>query len=546
MEGPLLHRCLLRGDFMAFFAELEKTQDLFARDRGGRTALDLALQLALELFQSCFSSSRPVDHSGLVQWSPCCCAACARRRHRSAGPLEGESSSKSPFKGDYNIKSPFKGDFNFKNPLQVENKSKNPLRVHYNEQYFNLYAQPRQMRLQAAVKPPVPSLPPPCKFAPVEFPPGWSSGASWPAARPGGLGGPVDHSQAEFPLPSGAAGPAPSGAAPQQFFYPCEAAAGSLEGSRQQQLQQQQEQLQQQLENKMLQREVLVLVEEVFAGPLCELLRARLQRLLRKLRALLLVLKRLGCCSLLRIKATEMAVESGLLQQKITYPFLYTALLHRAFKQHPCGPNGQPFDPLNPADGRRMVQLLVNYQMPGFELVLFLGNLTALFSDFVAFFAQDDVRVWRPSREVQQYYLHMAFALDSADLFQFIINYGQLLFVGNADVFKWEDLLYVLMEHRDKFRPYFAPLLASRLKSRVQKRLVEEGPAKEIRKKFPPEPVKYPCEERLLTQKVLSEFGSLFGKEEAQELSELLSRWKYGAARPQAEAAGFSRSSKLQ
>lgn len=93
-----------------------------------------------------------------------------------------------------------------------------------------------------------------------------------------------------------------------------------------------------------------------------------------------------------------------------------------------------------------MVQLLVNYQMPGFELVLFLGNLTALFSDFVAFFAQDDVRVWRPSREVQQYYLHMAFALDSADLFQFIINYGQLLFVGNADVFKWEDLLYVLME----------------------------------------------------------------------------------------------------
>lgn len=95
-----------------------------------------------------------------------------------------------------------------------------------------------------------------------------------------------------------------------------------------------------------------------------------------------------------------------------------------------------------------MVQLLVNYQMPGFELVLFLGNLTALFSDFVSFFAQDDVRIWRPCKEVQQYYLHMAFSLDSADLFKFIINYGQLLFVGNADVFKWEDLLYVLMEVR--------------------------------------------------------------------------------------------------
>lgn len=46
------------------------------------------------------------------------------------------------------------------------------------------------------------------------------------------------------------------------------------------------------------------------------------------------------------------------------------------------------------------------------------------------------------------------------------------------------------------------------------------------------EPVKYPCEERLLTQKVLSEYGSLFGKEEAKELSELLRRWRYGAARP--------------
>lgn len=139
---------------------------------------------------------------------------------------------------------------------------------------------------------------------------------------------------AAFPLPSGAVGPVPSGAAPQQYFYPCEAEGPNLEGSRLQL-----EQLK--LENKMVQREVLVLVEEVCSGPLCETMRARMRRLLRKLRSLLLVLKRLGSCNMLRIKATEQAVESGLLQQKITYPFLYTALLHRAFKQYPNGPNGQ-------------------------------------------------------------------------------------------------------------------------------------------------------------------------------------------------------------
>lgn len=92
-----------------------------------------------------------------------------------------------------------------------------------------------------------------------------------------------------------------------------------------------------------------------------------------------------------------------------------------------------------------MIQLLVNYQLPGFELALFLGNLTSLFSEFISFFARDDTRIWRPGKEVQQFYLHMAFALDSVEIFKFIVNYGQL-FAGPSDVFKWEDLLYALME----------------------------------------------------------------------------------------------------
>lgn len=105
----------------------------------------------------------------------------------------------------------------------------------------------------------------------------------------------------------------------------------------------------------------------------------------------------------------------------------------------------QLFDPLNPADGRRLVQLLVNYQLPGHDLVLFLGNLTKQFTDLLDYLVQDSVSIWKPCKEIQQYYMHLAFSLDSAKLFKFLVNHGGL-FCGASDIFKWEDLLYVLME----------------------------------------------------------------------------------------------------
>ncbi|CDJ61798.1 hypothetical protein, conserved [Eimeria maxima] len=351
---------------------------------------------------------------------------------------------------------------------------KNPMRIRYNEEYLTMYQQPRQMRINAQKKPPVPSLPPKNKYTPATYPPGWTPDASG-QPQPGPRG-PLDPSQGgSFPLPSGAWAPAPGPSLPQQYFYPCEAEGDAMQKGSRLAL----EQIK--LENKMVQREVLVLVEEICGGPICETMKARMKRLLQKLRSLILA-----------------------------------------------------FDPAHPADGRRMVQLLVNYQLPGYEICLFLGNVMSLYSDFISFFAQDDVAIWRPCREVQQFYLHMAFSLDSVFLFKFIINFGKL-FAGPTDVFKWEELLYVLMEHRDRFRPFFAALLASRLKSRVQKRLVEEGSPQEIKNKYPPEPVKYPCEERLLTHKVLSDYGSLFSKEEAKEFNELLKRWKYGAARQETD-----------
>ncbi|KAL8444907.1 hypothetical protein Emed_006001 [Eimeria media] len=475
-ENPFLHTCLERCDFMAFFAELPKTGNLFVRDRGGRTVMDLAIHMATDLFQSCFSTSFPIDSTAIGKYSPCHCAVCAHKRHRGMRDGDGE-----------HLK---------------EFTCKNPMRVRYNEEYRNMYLQPKQMRISSRFDKPCTSLTPANKFTPVQYPP-TSNGE--PGAKHSKLPKAPSTNQSAFPLPSGALASPPGASLPHQYFYPCEPDGQNLQlGNLALE--------QVKLENKMVQREVLILVDDLCSSPICETMKARMKRLLRKLRSLMLVIKRLGTCQMLRIKATEAAVEEGLLQQKITYPFLYTALLHKAFKLYPEGPHGQAFDPLNPADGRRMIQLLVNYQLPG--------------------------------KEVQQFYLHMAFALDSVDIFKFIVNYGQL-FAGPSDVFKWEDLLCTLMEHRDKFRPYFSALLSSRLKSRVQKRLVQEGSAGEVKSKYPTEPVKYPCEERLLTQKVLSEYGSLFGQEEAKELSELLRRWRYGAARPDAIAVASEKAGKF-
>ncbi|KAL8456080.1 hypothetical protein Emag_000073 [Eimeria magna] len=491
-ENPFLHTCLERCDFMAFFAELPKTSNLFVRDRGGRTVMELALHMATDLFQSCFSTSFPIDSTSIGKYSPCHCAVCAHKRHRGMRDGDGE-----------HLK---------------EFTCKNPMRVRYNEKYRNMYLQPKQMRISSRFDKPCTSLSPANKFTPVQYP---LTSNGDPGAKHFQLPKEPSANQSAFPLPSGALASPPGASLPHQYFYPCEPDGQNLQlGNLALE--------QVKLENKMVQREVLILVDDLCSSPICETMRARMKRLLRKLRSLMLVIKRLGTCQMLRIKATEAAVEEGLLQQKITYPFLYTALLHKAFKLYPEGPHGQ---------------LLVNYQLPGFELALFLGNLTSMFSEFISFLANDDVRIWRPGKEVQQFYLHMAFALDSVDIFKFIVNYGQL-FAGPSDVFKWEDLLCTLMEHRDKFRPYFSALLSSRLKSRVQKRLVQEESAGEVKLKYPTEPVKYPCEERLLTQKVLSEYGSLFGQEEAKELSELLRRWRYGAARPDSAAAAGGKSGK--
>lgn len=145
-RDPFLHTCLSRFDFMAFFAELPKTNNLFARDRGGRTVMELAMHMAIDLFQSCFSTSFPIDSSALGRYSSCQCAVCSHKRHRGMRDGEGENKKEYP--------------------------CKNPMRVRYNEEYRNMYLQPKHMRINSKLASPCPSLHSSYKYTPVQYPPG--------------------------------------------------------------------------------------------------------------------------------------------------------------------------------------------------------------------------------------------------------------------------------------------------------------------------------------------------------------------------------------
>lgn len=156
--NPFLHTCLERCDFMAFFAELPKTNNLFARDRGGRTVMELAMHMATDLFQSCFSTSFPIDSGAFGKYSSCQCAVCSHKRHRGMRDDEGEN--------------------------QKEYLCKNPMRVRYNEEYRNMYLQPKQMRINSKIGPPSPSLLPTYKYTPVQYPPGSNGDVNGPPFKP--------------------------------------------------------------------------------------------------------------------------------------------------------------------------------------------------------------------------------------------------------------------------------------------------------------------------------------------------------------------------
>ncbi|PFH36759.1 hypothetical protein BESB_049510 [Besnoitia besnoiti] len=497
-----LHYYISSYDLSAFLAALKQGEDLAQRDPAGRTPLDLAVQMAVELIEASLCTSFPVDSV------EACPTATLQPRRGAAAEAPAET---------------------FVNPFRVKFKDANS----------NMYVQPNMMRYRAAgvdvykqpQEPPF-LLPPDGRDGAERA----YTGARCPASEMTVSGGDTEdplrpQEQARrargpsFPLPRGDVSryyAAAHNVRPQQFAYAYDAQGKPSPWSR---LQREQVQL----EQEHLQREFLVVVEEFLDHPPTKAAMAQMRELVRRLNLLLTVVKKFDRCLPLKREAAEKA--KTYIGTVLTYPYLYTAAMHQAFKRYPRTPAGQPWDTLNPADSRRLVLIILSLKMRGHELFSFLGTICRQFSALVDQLGIFDDRMgatghwWKLGSECSQFYLHMAFTLDQVSLFQRFVTQQQLF--ERQDLFKWEDLLYTLMQHRDRFRPYFAALLARRLKARVQKRLADSADQQD----YLPETVKYPCEERYFTRQLLGEYSEIFGESEAEEFNSMLRHWRYGAAR---------------
>lgn len=271
---------------------------------------------------------------------------------------------------------------------------------------------------------------------------------------------------------------------------------------------------------QLIQQDVLIVVETAFEEPMPQKVIARMQELLRRLKASSRLMKLLAECACLRDASARTAASA---LQQISYPFFYTALLHSSFKTYPLSPSGELWDVENPADARRLVNILIHKELRGNEMYKFVGAIPKYVLDLVEVFGP---KILNQKPEVAQYFMHMAFVLDSPKLFELVARQPNVFSIG--DVFKWEDMLVALMQYKDKFPRFTSTLLSVRLKARIRKRLTayddEEGAKL-------PEKVQMPYEERFLKRNVIDNYSDFYGKEKARELEKMLKEWKYGAYR---------------
>ncbi|CBZ50866.1 hypothetical protein NCLIV_039410 [Neospora caninum Liverpool] len=536
-----LHYYISSYDTYAFLASLRQGADPAKRDASGRTPLDLAVQMAVELIETSLCTSFPIDN---VDPTP-------------AATLKPA------------IGSP---------PETTAETFANPFRAKYHDANANMYVQHNSMRYRSAGTDVYKS----CREPPFLLPPDGKDGAertyqvaAFPPqeSRVDGECEDLFRDQRArrpqsppFPLPRGDVSryyAASHNLRPQQFRYAYDANGKPTSWSR---LQREQVQL----EQEHLQGEFLVAVEQFLERPPSKAAMAQMRELIRRLNVMLIIIKKFEHCLPLKREAAEKA--KAYIGTALTYPYLYTASMYEAFKRYPRTPAGQvgldeavergkgkqgatqnvalsfnsgarlnkllkAWDPLNPDDGRRLVLIIMSLKMRGHELFSFMGTVSRLFNALLDQLGIFDDRSragghwWKLGSECSQFYLHMAFSLDESHLFQKFITQQQLF--DKQDLFKWEDLLYTLMQHRDKFRPYFAALLARRLKARVQKRLMGSTD----QQAYLPETVKYPCEERYFTRQLLGEYSEIFGEAEAEEFNSMLRHWRYGAARQAPGAA---------
>ncbi|EPR57104.1 hypothetical protein TGPRC2_266630 [Toxoplasma gondii TgCatPRC2] len=500
-EYPL-HYYISSYDVYAFLATLRQGADPAKRDAAGRTPLDLAVQMAVELIETSLCTSFPIDN---IDVTP-------------AATLKPAKDSP---------------------PESRPETFTNPFRVKYRDANASMYVQHDIMRYRCADSDVYKS----CREPPFPLPSDGHDGAertyqvaTFPPQEFRIKNGDSedffrDQQRARrtqspsFPLPRGDVSryyAAAHNLRPQQFAYAYDANGKPMSWSR---LQREQVQL----EQEHLQGEFLVAVEQFLERPPSKAAMSQMRELIRRLNLMMVIIKKYELCLPLKREAAEKA--KAYIGTALTYPYLYTASMYEAFKRYPRTPAGQAWDALNPADSRRLVLIILSLKMHGHELFSFMGTVCRLFNSLMEQLGLCDDRCgtgghWcKLGSECSQFYLHMAFSLDDAQLFQKFITQQQLF--DKQDIFKWEDLLYTLMQHRERFRPYFAALLARRLKARVQKRLMNSAD----QQAYLPETVKYPCEERYFTRQLLGEYSEIFGESEAEEFNSMLRHWRYGAAR---------------
>eukprot|EP00920_Eleutheroschizon_duboscqi_P001010 GHVT01002502.1.p1 GENE.GHVT01002502.1~~GHVT01002502.1.p1 ORF type:complete len:502 (+),score=72.71 GHVT01002502.1:3880-5385(+) len=432
-----LHYHLRRMDIVAVLAELGQGTNPEHVDHAGRNALDLALQLLEEQLETCLCTSLPLDSLG-------------PRLERAA--IFGNSS-------DLFLSESKAGD----SGSALEQRAQ---RLRYHQwlptardggglhSAASAAAVARQLTRTEKERGATHNRISAQDGGPSTAPGRHTNDAGKIGPPPGYLPPSPENLPASFPLPNGggSADGGTSGSSSGNLPYEC-IAVGSSSAE----------------DACAMQNAVLLVVEDaLLESPLSSAVVPRMQRMLQKLKSLALVVRKLCANPSLLQKARE--ITCPLLFKFISYPYLYVAALHTLFRMYPVAPNGRVWEPRNPADSRRLVNIVLEQRLRGHEVFRFLGSLSVYFLELCRIFGASSIfppsssssedgeraavaSTWddeasKPERtEVAQYLLHFAFVVDAPKLFHILAqHYRHFFFQASRDIFNWEELLYELVQ----------------------------------------------------------------------------------------------------
>ncbi|KAF8817867.1 hypothetical protein IE077_003322 [Cardiosporidium cionae] len=224
-------------------------------------------------------------------------------------------------------------------------------------------------------------------------------------------------------------------------------------------------------QSELLQRDVLIVVENALSLPFPKFVNERMAKMLRRIKSHLFLIENLAACSALR-RLSQASFEKS--YQEITFPYLYIATMKLIFSMYTKDPNKKvtlhnswkqshssyklgayEWDQRSIVDARRLVNVIVNKKLPGVEIFRFMSEAARLLSRFISlgdiFVAsiqtcdQSLFKMFTPNPELAQYLMHMAFVLDASELFEMVAKAQPNVFTS-GDFFKWDDLLYTLTQ----------------------------------------------------------------------------------------------------